>query len=62
MATTKPKGGIQAYLVISRLDHDGESFAPGDTVELTQAQAAPLLGQAVAAPRAPQVEPDTTEQ
>jgi hypothetical protein len=37
------------YEVTSRLDHDGETYLPGDTVALTEAQAAPLLGGAVKA-------------
>lgn len=35
------------YKVVSHLDHDGESFEPGATVELTKRQAAPLLGHTV---------------
>lgn len=46
-------GPTTDYEVISRLDHDGATYEVGDTVALTEGQAAPLLGQAVkAAPAA----------
>lgn len=31
------------YTVASPLEHDGDLYAPGDPVELTEAEAAPLL-------------------
>ena len=37
-----------AYVVISPLNHDGDVYAIGDEAELTDAQAAPLLGHTVA--------------
>ena len=42
------------HLVLSPLDHDGERYEPGDTVHLTPAQAAPLLGHTVAAAPVPE--------
>ena len=51
MATKKQAAAtsteVKVYRVISPLDHDGERFASGDEVELTDAQAAPLLGQVI---------------
>lgn len=49
MATASKKAGAAAqatstYTVTSPLEHDGELYAVGDPVELTDAQAAPLLG------------------
>lgn len=35
------------YEVVSPLSHDGVAFAVGEGVELTEAQAAPLLGHTV---------------
>lgn len=35
------------YEVVSNLEHDGESYEPGDTVTLTAEQAEPLLGGAI---------------
>ena len=50
-ASASPKP--QVYIVISPLEHDGDQFAPGATIELTDAQAAPLLGHTVTpAPKA----------
>jgi hypothetical protein len=40
-----------SYTVRSRLDHDGETYEPGSTVELTEAQAAPMLGGALEIPQ-----------
>ena len=37
----------RTYQVTSPLEHDGELYAVGDDVELTDAQAAQLLGLAV---------------
>lgn len=50
----KSAGGNQAaktadYKVLSRLDHDGETYMPGKTVTLTEEQAKPLLGGAIEA-------------
>lgn len=50
MATTKtPKAPAPtaSYLVISPLRHDGVDFAIGEAVDLTAAEAAPLLGHTV---------------
>lgn len=33
----------KAYAVLSRLDHDGETYLPGDTVELTEDEAGVLV-------------------
>ena len=38
-ASTQP---TKTYTVVSPLDHDGDSYAVGDPVELTEAQAAPV--------------------
>lgn len=45
MATkpTKDGGDAKPYIVISPLDHDGQRYMPGDQVELTDTQAAPLM-------------------
>lgn len=54
MATAAKKAGAAApasttpYEVTSPLNHDGELYAIGDEVELTDAQAAALLGLAIA--------------
>lgn len=44
---TKPTKDAAAkkapYIVISPLQHDGDSYAIGDQVELTNAEAAPLM-------------------
>lgn len=54
MATAVKKAGAAApatsttvYEVTSPLNHDGDVYAIGDQVELTEAQAAPLLGHTV---------------
>ena len=51
MATSRKQAAAAAttagYEVISPLDHDGEHYAVGETVDLTEAQAAPLLGNTV---------------
>ena len=39
-----------AYIVISPLSHDLVEYAVGDKVDLTEAEAAPLLGLAVKQP------------
>jgi hypothetical protein len=52
---TKPKpikkpadeGPKQLYEVTSPLNHDGEDYAIGDQVELTDAQAEPMLAHTV---------------
>lgn len=46
-AQAAAKGTLKTYEVISPLQHDLESYAPGDPIELTDAQAAPLLGHTV---------------
>lgn len=47
MATKKSAAGTQqptaTYVVQSPLDHDNDRYAAGDTVELTEEQAKPLL-------------------
>jgi len=48
-ADKKEPAAEAGYKVLSNLDHDGQLFAPGDTVYLTEAQAKPLLGGAIAA-------------
>lgn len=51
MATAKKKDGTKAvYKVLSNLEHDQVLYAPGDEVELTEAEAAPLLNHTVEAP------------
>ena len=40
-------GETKTFDVISPLDHDQERYEPGEQVELTEAQAAPLLGHTV---------------
>lgn len=54
MATRKPKAEQTAgsYIVQSPLDHDGERYAPGDSVELSEDQAKPLLEAKVISPAA----------
>jgi hypothetical protein len=42
-----PKAPTASYTVIDPLKFDGDDYAVGDTVELTEAQAAPLLGTVV---------------
>jgi hypothetical protein len=37
------KAALKSYTVVSELDHDGERFEAGDSVELTAAEAAPLI-------------------
>lgn len=56
-AAASKKAGAAApatgtYKVVSPLEHDGELYAVGDEVALTEAQAAPLLGHTVAPPAA----------
>lgn len=41
--TTTTKGLMLTYPVLGKLRHDGERLVEGDTVELTETQAAPLL-------------------
>ena len=51
----KPKGSTVAYTVLrSPISHDGETYQPGEQVELAEADAAALL--AVAAIAAVEVE------
>jgi|GEM_PF-3732522 len=41
----KPKGPTGKYTVVrSPLSHNGETYQPGEPIELTEAEAAPLLG------------------
>lgn len=48
MATAKKTEGAKAsYEVTSPLEHDGDRYEVGSTVELTPAQAEPLLGNTV---------------
>lgn len=51
MATSRKAAAQSAatatYLVVSNLDFNGESFTDGDTVDLTEAEAKPLLGHTV---------------
>lgn len=44
---TTAKSATAQFEVVSRLEHDGETYMPGDTVELTEAQALPLIGGAI---------------
>lgn len=41
------KAETAPYTVLSHLDHDGAPYEVGDEVELTAAQAEPLLGSVV---------------
>lgn len=43
-AKTGAAAATKKYTVISSLEHDGESYGVGDTVEMTPDQAKPLLG------------------
>lgn len=47
-AATKP--ATQLYTVLGNLEHDGEPYAPGSPVELTDDQAKPLLDLQVVTP------------
>lgn len=48
MATAKPpKAEKASYIVTSPLEHDQVFYKPGEEVELTEAQAEPLLGHTV---------------
>lgn len=49
-AAKKDAGPVAEFEVISPLTHDGVSYAVGDLVELTEDQAATLLGHTVKAP------------
>jgi hypothetical protein len=40
-----------SYTVRSRLEHDGVTYEPGSEVELTEAQATPMLGGALEIPK-----------
>ncbi len=54
MATANKKEAPKAvYTVLSPLQHDLEDYAVGGEVELTEAQAAPLLGHTVQPKAAP---------
>ena len=44
---TTAKAATAQFEVVSRLDHGGETYMPGDTVELTEAEALPLIGGAI---------------
>lgn len=62
----KPTGAAGAYTVIrSPLSHDGETYQPGERIELTEAEALPLLGvgaiEAVAAKEPPAKGPPPKE-
>lgn len=55
MATEKTKPNAKPetraqHEVLSRLDHDGETYLPGDTVELASSQAKELVALGVVAP------------
>jgi hypothetical protein len=52
MATAKKDKAAQAYEVVSPLNHDQVDYEVGSTVELTEEQAASLLGHTVKAPDA----------
>lgn len=45
--TRREPGDVKAYEVVSPLNHDGEDYAIGDQVELSDLHAAPLLGHTV---------------
>lgn len=53
MATRKPRtagaepAASTVYVVLDPLRHDGVDYAPDDEIELTEDQAAPLLGTVV---------------
>jgi hypothetical protein len=42
-AVSKPTGEKKAYTVLSNLRHDGKGYPPKSTVDLYDAEAAPLL-------------------
>lgn len=50
--TEQPRGadepGVRTYTVLSRLDHDGESYSPGAEVVLSDEQAANLGADVIA--------------
>jgi hypothetical protein len=59
----KAKGGAGStavYPVLKRLRHDGESYGPGETIELDDGQAAGLITAGVIADRAPEPAADST--
>ncbi len=53
MATTKKEAPKAVYIVLSPLQHDQEDYAEGSEVELTEAQAAPLMPHTVKPKAAP---------
>ena len=50
-APTTAKAEKFSYTVRSRIEHDGVAYEPGSEVEMTEAQAAPLLGGALEIPQ-----------
>ena len=46
----KAEGKGDQYLVLSNLHHDGEPYAPGDTIALDPISAKPLLDAGVVKP------------
>jgi len=58
---TPEQTDLKTYEVISPLNHDGTPYAIGDTVDLADAQAAPLLGHTVREPVSEQAD-QTDEQ
>lgn len=53
----KPKDQTKrTYTVVSNLQHDGFDYDPGEDVELTKAEAEPLLGHTVKAKEGPKAE------
>lgn len=45
--TATAKAATAEFQVVSRLEHNGDTYMPGDTVELTEAEALPLIGGAI---------------
>lgn len=43
-ATKAAAAATKKYIVISQLEHDGETYGVGEPVEMTEEQAKPLLG------------------
>lgn len=60
MTTAKKEAAKKAYTVISPLQRDLVDYEVGSTVELTGAEAAPLLGHTVSAEVAAKGEPAAT--
>lgn len=59
-AAAAAKGEKRSYPVLDVLRHDGDDYGPGDTVDLTDAQAAPLLATKTVGEAAPAEEKTAT--